>query len=107
MPRWSSVSPPVMLAICPCLLHVPIFSRAYYADRPFEETTLEVPLGYLIRDAQRVSPQDEPFIVEFLIDDPISLPHHNVFIKNLGLLGIEVNAKPLVWKFSNDFKHSH
>ena len=63
--------------------------------------------GYLIRDAQRVSPQDEPFIVEFLIDDPISLPHHNVFIKNLGLLGIEVNAKPLVWKFSNDFKHSH
>ena len=24
---------------------LPIFSRAYYADRPFEETTLEVPLG--------------------------------------------------------------
>ena len=49
--------------------------------------------GYLIRDAQRVSPQDEPFIVEFLIDDPISLPHHNVFIKNLGILGIEASVR--------------
>jgi microcin C transport system substrate-binding protein len=33
--------------------------------------------GYVIRDGKRVTPQDELFTVEFLIGDPISLPHHN------------------------------
>jgi microcin C transport system substrate-binding protein len=49
--------------------------------------------GCLIRDTKRVSPQDELFVVEFLIDDPISLPHHNAFIKNLGILGIEATVR--------------
>jgi microcin C transport system substrate-binding protein len=49
--------------------------------------------GYVIRDAKRVSPQDELFVVEFLIDDPISLAHHNAFIKNLGILGVEANVR--------------
>jgi len=31
--------------------------------------------------------------VELLIDDPVSLPHHNAFIKNLGLLGIEASVR--------------
>ena len=48
--------------------------------------------GYVIRDRKRVTSQDELFTVEFLINDPISLPHHNAFIKNLGILGIEANV---------------
>ena len=31
--------------------------------------------------------------IEFLIDDPVSLPHHNAFIKNLDILGIEANVR--------------
>src|SRR5262249_46530749 len=49
--------------------------------------------GCVVRDARRMSPQDELFTVEFLIDDPISLPHHNAFIKNLGVLGIEASVR--------------
>jgi microcin C transport system substrate-binding protein len=49
--------------------------------------------GYLIKDGKRVTPQGEPISVEFLIDDPVSQPHHNTFIKNLGTLGIEANLR--------------
>ena len=37
--------------------------------------------------------QGEAFTVEFLIDDPVSLPHHNAFIRNLGILGIEADFR--------------
>jgi microcin C transport system substrate-binding protein len=49
--------------------------------------------GYIIKDGKRVTPQGEPISVEFLIDDPVSQPHHNTFIKNLGTLGIEANLR--------------
>ncbi len=49
--------------------------------------------GYVIKDGKRVTPQGEPITVEFLIDDPVSQPHHNTFIKNLGVLGIEANLR--------------
>jgi microcin C transport system substrate-binding protein len=49
--------------------------------------------GHVIRDGKRVTPQGEVFTVEFLIDDPVSLPHHNAFIKNLGILGIEASVR--------------
>ena len=49
--------------------------------------------GYLIKDSKRVTQQGEVFTVEFLIDDPVSLPHHNAFIKNLGILGIEASVR--------------
>ena len=49
--------------------------------------------GYVIRDGKRETPQNELFTVELLVDDPISLPHHNAFIKNLGILGIEANVR--------------
>ena len=49
--------------------------------------------GHVIRDGKRVTPQGELFTVEFLIDDPVSLPHHNAFIKNLGILGIEASVR--------------
>ena len=49
--------------------------------------------GYVIKQGKRVSPDGNPFTVEFLIDDPVSLAHHNAFIKNLGILGIEANVR--------------
>jgi microcin C transport system substrate-binding protein len=49
--------------------------------------------GYLIKDGKRVTPQGEPINVEFLIDDPVSQPHHNTFIKNLATLGIEATLR--------------
>jgi microcin C transport system substrate-binding protein len=49
--------------------------------------------GYVIKDGKRVTPQGEPITVEFLIDDPVSQPHHNTFIKNLGTLGVEANLR--------------
>ena len=49
--------------------------------------------GYVIKDGKRVTPHGEPINVEFLIDDPVSQPHHNTFIKNLGTLGIEATLR--------------
>jgi microcin C transport system substrate-binding protein len=49
--------------------------------------------GYVIKDGKRVTPQGEPINVEFLVDDPVSQPHHNTFIKNLGTLGIEATLR--------------
>jgi microcin C transport system substrate-binding protein len=49
--------------------------------------------GYVIKQGKRVSSDGNLFTVEFLIDDPVSLPHHNAFIKNLGILGIEANVR--------------
>ena len=48
---------------------------------------------YVIKDGKRTTPQGEAFVVEFLIDDPVSLPHHNTFIKNLGILGIDASVR--------------
>jgi microcin C transport system substrate-binding protein len=49
--------------------------------------------GYVVKDGKRVSPQGEQFNVEFLIDDPVSQPHHNSFIKNLAVLGIQATLR--------------
>ena len=49
--------------------------------------------GCLIKDGKRMTPSGAPFIVEFLLDDPVSTRHHISFIKNLGILGIEANLR--------------
>ena len=49
--------------------------------------------GYHIKQGKRVTPEGDLFTAEFLIADPVSLPHHNAFIKNLGILGIEANVR--------------
>jgi microcin C transport system substrate-binding protein len=49
--------------------------------------------GYVVKDGKRISPQGEQFNVEFLIDDPVSQPHHNSFIKNLAVLGIQATLR--------------
>jgi microcin C transport system substrate-binding protein len=49
--------------------------------------------GFVITDGKRVTPQGEPISVEFLLDEPSVQPHHMLFIKNLGTLGIEANLR--------------
>jgi microcin C transport system substrate-binding protein len=49
--------------------------------------------GYHIKQGKRITPKGNLFTAEFLIADPVSLPHHNAFIKNLGILGIEANVR--------------
>jgi microcin C transport system substrate-binding protein len=49
--------------------------------------------GFAVKDGKRVMPNGEPITVEFLIDDPVSQPHHMPFIKNLATLGIEANLR--------------
>jgi microcin C transport system substrate-binding protein len=49
--------------------------------------------GFAIKDGKRVTPAGEPITVEFLIDDPVSQPHHMPFIKNLGVLGIDATLR--------------
>ena len=49
--------------------------------------------GFLIKDGKRMTPQGEPFRIEFLLDEPGFQPHHMPFIKNLGVLGIDATLR--------------
>ena len=49
--------------------------------------------GCVIKDGKRLSPNGEPFRLEFLQDEPSFQPHHAPFIKNLGTLGIEASFR--------------
>jgi microcin C transport system substrate-binding protein len=49
--------------------------------------------GCAIKDGKRVLPNGEPITIEFLIDEPTFEPHHMLFIKNLGLLGIDASLR--------------
>jgi len=74
---------------------VPPVSNGSGQDRALLRTAsmLLQDAGYVIKDGKRITPQGEVLTVEFLIDDPVSLPHHNAFIKNLGILGIEAAVR--------------
>ncbi|WP_022721562.1 extracellular solute-binding protein [Rhodopseudomonas sp. B29] len=49
--------------------------------------------GFVIKDGRRITPQGEPFRVEFLLDEPAFQPHHMPYIKNLGTLGIDATLR--------------
>jgi microcin C transport system substrate-binding protein len=49
--------------------------------------------GFAVVDGKRVTPQGEKISIEFLIDEPVSQPHHMPFIKNLATLGIEASVR--------------
>jgi microcin C transport system substrate-binding protein len=49
--------------------------------------------GCAIKDGKRMTPQGEPFRIEFLLDEPAFQAHHMPFIKNLGTLGIEASLR--------------
>lgn len=49
--------------------------------------------GCVMKDGKRMTPQGEPFKVEFLLDEPAFQAHHMPYIKNLGTLGIEATVR--------------
>jgi microcin C transport system substrate-binding protein len=49
--------------------------------------------GCPIADRKRVLPGGEPFVIEFLLDEPSLEPHHGPFIKNLATLGIDASTR--------------
>src|SRR5262249_20603181 len=49
--------------------------------------------GYHIKQGTGVTLAGDLFTAESLIADRVSLPHHNAFFKNLGILGIEASVR--------------
>src|SRR6516164_1900270 len=49
--------------------------------------------GYPIKGGKRVNPKGEPITIEFLVDEPTFLPHHEALIKNLRTLGIDATPR--------------
>jgi microcin C transport system substrate-binding protein len=49
--------------------------------------------GLAVKDGKRLLPNGEVFKIEFLMDEPTFQPHHALYIKNLGTLGIEANLR--------------
>jgi microcin C transport system substrate-binding protein len=49
--------------------------------------------GCDVKDGKRMLPNGEPVTIEFLLDEPTFEPHHMLFIKNLGLLGIDASLR--------------
>ena len=49
--------------------------------------------GCVMKDGKRMTPQGEPFRIEFLLDEPAFQAHHMPYIKNLGTLGIEATLR--------------
>jgi microcin C transport system substrate-binding protein len=49
--------------------------------------------GFPVKGGRLVDARGKQVAVEFLIDEPTFPPHHMLFIKNLGLLGIEASLR--------------
>ncbi len=49
--------------------------------------------GWTVKDGKRVNAKGEAFTVEFLVFERVSEPHHALYIKNLGALGIEATTR--------------
>ena len=49
--------------------------------------------GCAMKDSMRVTPAGELFKLEFLLEEPSFKPHHEVYIKNLRLLGIDATLR--------------
>jgi microcin C transport system substrate-binding protein len=49
--------------------------------------------GFVVKDGKRVLPEGGPITVEFLLDEPSFQPHHNTFIKNLRILGVDATIR--------------
>jgi microcin C transport system substrate-binding protein len=49
--------------------------------------------GFAVKDHKLIGPGGERITIEFLIDEPTFEPHHNAFIKNLAVLGIDATVR--------------
>jgi microcin C transport system substrate-binding protein len=49
--------------------------------------------GFAVKGGKRIGPTGEQTSVEFLLDEPSFQPHHMLYVKNLGILGIEATVR--------------
>jgi microcin C transport system substrate-binding protein len=49
--------------------------------------------GWTIKEGKRVDQKGEPLTVEFLVFERVSEPHHALYLKNLGALGIDATVR--------------
>jgi microcin C transport system substrate-binding protein len=49
--------------------------------------------GWTVKDGKRVNAKGEPLVVEFLVFEQVSQPHHALYIKNLTSLGIDATVR--------------
>ncbi|MET0709686.1 MAG: extracellular solute-binding protein [Tardiphaga sp.] len=75
--------------------YVPPVSDGSGQDRALLRKAIQLlnDAGYVMKDGKRVTPQGEPFRIEFLLDEPTFQPHHMPYIKNLGTLGIDATLR--------------
>jgi microcin C transport system substrate-binding protein len=86
---------------------VPPVSDASGRDRKLlaKANALLLEAGYALKDTKRITPNGQPFTIEFLIDDPTFEPHHLAYVKNLASLGIEASVRkvdPVQYKARQD-----
>jgi len=46
-----------------------------------------------LQNGKRLLPNGQPFVFEFLLDEPTFIPHHQTYIRNLTTLGIEATQR--------------
>ena len=49
--------------------------------------------GCVLQNGKRLLPNGQPFVFEFLLDEPTFIPHHQTYIRNLTTLGIEATQR--------------
>jgi len=74
---------------------VPPVSDGSGQDRTLlrKATQLLQDVGFVIKNGKRVDAKGEPITIEFLLDEPSFQPHHALYIKNLGALGIDATVR--------------
>lgn len=75
--------------------YVPPVSDGSGQDRTLLKKAVQLlqAAGCVMKDGKRMTPQGEPFRIEFLLDEPTFQPHHMPYIKNLATLGIEATLR--------------
>ncbi|HEY0331065.1 MAG TPA: extracellular solute-binding protein [Rhodopseudomonas sp.] len=75
--------------------YVPPVSDGSGQDRALLKKAVQLlqDAGCVMKDGKRLTPQGEPFKIEFLLDEPTFQPHHMPYIKNLATLGIEASLR--------------
>jgi microcin C transport system substrate-binding protein len=58
-----------------------------------KSTQLLQAAGFALKDGKRVTATGESFTIEFLLEEPSFKAHHEVYIKNLRLLGIDATLR--------------
>lgn len=75
--------------------YVPPVSDGSGQDRTLLRKSVQLlnDAGYRIKNGKCMTPQGEPFKMEFLLDEPAFQAHHMPYFKNLGTLGIEATLR--------------